>query len=115
MINQPNITVISPEIEAKILVGQRVGNSNKLIGGHSPSVSNENPNYAVETIKLNPDGTRVVKFTTQFPDGNLSKIKTSTLFPEHWSDKSIIDSVNKLVIPQLLGKEAQQVKHYIVV
>ncbi|MEX6320502.1 VENN motif pre-toxin domain-containing protein [Providencia huaxiensis] len=106
IINQPNITVISPEIEAKILVGQRVGNSNKLIGGHSPSVSNENPNYAVETIKLNPDGTRVVKFTTQFPDGNLSKIKTSTLFPEHWSDRSIIDSVNKIGNSTAIGQRS---------
>nr|WP_305071765.1 hypothetical protein [Providencia sp. wls1948] len=64
IINQPHITVISPEIETKILSGQRVGNSNKLIGGHSPSVNNENPNYAVEAVRLNPDGTRVVKFTT---------------------------------------------------
>ncbi|MEQ5317453.1 VENN motif pre-toxin domain-containing protein [Providencia vermicola] len=106
IINQPNITVISPEIETKILAGQRVGNSNKLIGGHSPSVNNENPNYAVETIKLNPDGTRVVKFTTQFPDGNLSKIKTSTLFPEHWSDKSIIDSVNKIGNSKAIGQRS---------
>ncbi len=106
IINQPNITVISPEIETKILTGQRVGNSNKLIGGHSPSVSNENLNYAVETIKLNPDGTRVVKFTTQFPDGNLSKIKTSTLFPENWSDKSIIDSVNKIGNSSAIGQRS---------
>lgn len=106
IINQPNLTVISPEIETKILAGQRVGNSNKLIGGHSPSVSNENPNYAVETIKLNPDGTRVVKFTTQFPDGNLSKIKTSTLFPENWSDKSIIDSVNKIGNSSAIGQRS---------
>ncbi|NBM94270.1 MULTISPECIES: hemagglutinin repeat-containing protein [unclassified Proteus (in: enterobacteria)] len=106
IINQPNITVISPEIETKILAGQRVGNSNKLIGGHSSSVSNENPNYAVETIKLNPDGTRVVKFTTQFPDGNLSKIKTSTLFPENWSDKSIIDSVNKIGNSSAIGQRS---------
>ncbi|MFN6828201.1 VENN motif pre-toxin domain-containing protein, partial [Proteus mirabilis] len=106
IINQPNITVISPEIETKILAGQRVGNSNKLIGGHSSSVSNENPNYAVETIKLNPDGTRVVKFTTQFPDGNLSKIKTSTLFPENWSDKSIIDSFNKIGNSSAIGQRS---------
>lgn len=46
--------------------------------------------------KLNPDGTRVIKFVTQFPDGNVSKIKTSTIFPENWSDKSIIDSINKV-------------------
>lgn len=45
---------------------------------------------------MNADGTRTVKYTTQFEDGNLSKIKTSTLFPESWSDKSIVDSVNKI-------------------
>ncbi|WP_176700585.1 EndoU domain-containing protein [Gilliamella sp. App4-10] len=37
-----------------------------------------------------------LKYITQFEDGYLSKIKTSTLFPESWSDKSIIDSVNKI-------------------
>ncbi|WP_180977821.1 VENN motif pre-toxin domain-containing protein, partial [Providencia stuartii] len=92
----PSSTVISTDIETKILEGQRVGSSNKLIGGHSPSINNENPNYAVELVKLNPDGTRVIKFVTQFPDGNVSKIKTSTIFPENWSDKSIIDSINKV-------------------
>ena len=45
---------------------------------------------------MNADGTRTVKYTTQFEDGNLSKIKISTLFPESWSDKSIVYSVNKI-------------------
>lgn len=45
-------------------------------------------------MMLIPDGTRTVKYITQFEDGNLSKIKTSTLFPDNWSDKSIIDSIN---------------------
>ncbi|MFA4132111.1 MULTISPECIES: EndoU domain-containing protein [unclassified Brevibacillus] len=44
-------------------------------------------------MSLNADGTKKVKFTAQFPDGNLLQIKTSTLFPESWSDEKIIDSI----------------------
>ena len=49
--------------------------------------------YAVEELQVNPDGTKVKKFITQFPDGNLSKIKKSTTFPEGWSDTQIIDGI----------------------
>ncbi|KEQ23186.1 EndoU domain-containing protein [Paenibacillus tyrfis] len=90
------VSKLSPEVEKKILEGQRITGSNKLIGGHSPNINNANPNYAVQEIRVNPDGTRSVKFTTQFPDGNLSKIKTSTLFPESWSDAGIINSIKKV-------------------
>lgn len=83
-------------MENKILAGQRIEGSNKIIGGHSPIINDANPKYAVETIKVNADGTKTVKYITQFEDGNLSKIKTSTLFPESWSDKHIIDSVNEI-------------------
>lgn len=78
-------------------------------------MSNENPNYAVETIKLNPDGTRVVKFTTQFPDGNLSKLRQVHFFQRIGQIKVLLILSIKLVTPQLLDKEAQQVKRYIVV
>ncbi|MGX9379577.1 EndoU domain-containing protein [Pseudomonas sp. JQ36] len=43
-----------------------------------------------------PDGTKTVKFVTQFADGDLSKIKTSTLFPDSWTDSQAINAV-KLV------------------
>jgi hypothetical protein len=86
-------TVVSSEMETKILDGQRIEGSNRVIGGHSPKINNANPNYAVQEMSVNPDGTKVVKFTTQFSDGNLAKIKTSTLFPDSWSDKNIIESV----------------------
>ncbi|WP_314060543.1 EndoU domain-containing protein [uncultured Vagococcus sp.] len=90
-------SIITPEIEEKILWGQRTNpNKNKIIGGHSPEISNSHPNYAVEEIVLNPDGTRKLKYTTQFPDGNLSKIKTSTVFPEGWSDIKIVESSKKI-------------------
>ena len=90
--------IISLEMEQKILYGQRVvkengQNTNRIKGGHSGQISDSNPQYAVEVISVNSDGTRVVKFLTQFDDGNLSKIKTSTLFPESWSDKKIMNAV----------------------
>ncbi|MEK4290001.1 EndoU domain-containing protein [Paenibacillus sp. FSL P4-0502] len=87
-------SVISSEMEKKILDGQRkLPTRNELIGGHSPQINNVNPNYAVQEITVNADGTRKVKFTTQFPDGNLSNIKTSTLFPDSWSDSQIINGI----------------------
>lgn len=81
-------------MEEKILFGQRKDPAkNKLIGGHSPDINNSNPNYAVEVLQINPDGTQKVKFVTQYADGNLSKIKTGTLFPDGWSNDKIINSI----------------------
>ena len=94
------ITVISPELESKILYGQRATNSqgnntNRLIGAHSGNISNANPSFAVETISVNSDGTRNAKLIAQFEDGNISKIKNSTLFPERWTDADVISAVKQ--------------------
>lgn len=89
----PPKTVISPEMEAKILEGQRKAPKNELIGGHSPSINNANDNFAVEVLSTNADGTKNVVFTKQFPDGNISKLKKSTLFPDSWSDDQILKSI----------------------
>ncbi|MBC1832542.1 EndoU domain-containing protein [Listeria seeligeri] len=93
-------------MEAKILEGQRKGTSNGINGGHSPSINNSNPNFATETIKVNPDGTKVIKYTKQFPDGNISKIKTSTVFPDGWSDKNIIDSIHEVSNSNAIGQRS---------
>jgi hypothetical protein len=84
-------------MQDKILYGERVPNprssngfSNEIRGGHSPKIKNH-PDFAVEIISNNPDGTTKVKFTKQFPD-NASKIKTSTLAPDSWSEQKIIDT-----------------------
>ena len=92
----PGKTNISPEMEIKILEGQRkVKHQNEVIGGHSPNiVNNDNPNFAVEIINTNPDGTVNVKYVKGFPDGGVSKIKNNnTLFPNTWSDESIIKGI----------------------
>ncbi|WP_231382366.1 MULTISPECIES: EndoU domain-containing protein [Bacillus] len=95
-ISGPN-TVISPEMEEKIMWGQRKNpNKNEIIGGHSSGINNSHPNYAVEEIKINPDGTKNIKYTTQFSDGNLSKIKSSTVFPDSWNDTKIVNSVENI-------------------
>ncbi|MGD7043194.1 T7SS effector LXG polymorphic toxin [Jeotgalibacillus proteolyticus] len=86
-------TVISKDMEVKILEGQRKVPKNDLIGGHSPSINNANNNFAVEVLSTNADGTKKVVLTRQFTDGNISKLKKSTLFPDTWSDKQIINSV----------------------
>ncbi|WYJ87672.1 hypothetical protein A5866_002796 [Enterococcus sp. 12C11_DIV0727] len=90
-------SVITPEMEEKILWGQRKNpTKNEIIGGHSSSINNNHPNFATETIKINPDGTKDIKIVTQFPDGNLSKIKNSTVFPDGWSDTKILDSIKNV-------------------
>lgn len=87
-------SIITPEMEEKILWGQRKNpTKNEIIGGHSSSINNNHPNFATETIKINPDGTKDIKLVTQFPDGNLSKIKNSTIFPDRWSNTKILDSI----------------------
>ncbi|MFJ8087135.1 EndoU domain-containing protein [Lysinibacillus sp. NPDC095746] len=84
-------------MEEKILLGQRKNpNKNEIIGGHSSNINNSHSNYATEVIKINPDGTKDIKYITQFPDGNLSKIKNSTIFPEGWSDIKILDSISDI-------------------
>ena len=99
-------STLTPEMEAKILEGQRKGTSNGIIGGHSSNINNANPNFATETIKVNPDGTKVIKYTKQFPDGNISKIKTSTVFPDGWSDKNIIDSIHEVSNSNAIGQRS---------
>ncbi|SFU76953.1 EndoU domain-containing protein [Butyrivibrio sp. INlla21] len=89
-----NTTIISKEMEEKILEGQRADPAkNKVIGGHSPKISNDNPSFAVEVLSVNADGTKSIKFIKAFPDGNISKIKRSTIFPDTWTDSEIIDAV----------------------
>ncbi|ELK7957454.1 EndoU domain-containing protein [Listeria monocytogenes] len=97
-------SILTSEMEAKILEGQRKGTTNGINGGHSSNINNANPNFATETVKVNQDGTKVIKFTKQFPDGNISKIKTSTIFPEDWSDKDIIDSILKVSNSNAIGQ-----------
>jgi len=97
--NTANIQIktnISADMEKKILEGQRKTKpKNEVIGGHSPNfVNNENPDFAVEILTKNPDGTTNVKYVKSFPDGNISKIKNNnTLFPDTWSDREIINAI----------------------
>ncbi|OUB85763.1 WXG100 family type VII secretion target [Bacillus wiedmannii] len=97
-------SIISSEMEEKILLGQRKNpNKNEIIGGHSSNIKNSHPNYATETIKVNPNGTKDIKYTTQFPDGKLAKIKNSTIFPDSWSDTKILDSITDIGNSSPLG------------
>lgn len=101
-------TVISDTMKEKILLGQRKDPAkNELVGGHSPEITNYHPNYAVEDVSINADGTKKVKFTTQFPDGNLAKIKTSTIFPETWSDGKILDSIARIGDTPKIGERTR--------
>lgn len=96
-------------MQQKILYGERVPNerspngmSNQLIGAHSPQIKSH-PNFDVEVVSKNSDGTTSVKLLTEFPDGNLSKIKTSTLAPDHWSDQKIIDVTEQVANSPKIG------------
>uniref|UniRef100_UPI001E372BCA EndoU domain-containing protein n=1 Tax=Paenibacillus polymyxa TaxID=1406 RepID=UPI001E372BCA len=88
---------LSPEMEQKILGGERIPGKNGIRGGHSPNVvNNSNSNYAVEVLRENPDKSKFVQFYHQFPDGTLAKLKKSTVFPDSWSDAKIIGSIKKI-------------------
>jgi hypothetical protein len=94
-------TVITPAMETKILHGERAVNAsgtptNRLTGAHGGEITNSNPNYAVEVLSVNADGTRNAKLLTQFSDGNVSNIKTSTLFPENWTPGQSIGAVKQV-------------------
>lgn len=83
---------VTPDMESKILYGARKSpNKNQLIGAHSPNVKN-NPNFEVEVLNVNPDGTQNVKLIKGYPDGSVSKIKSSTLFPDSWPDEKITNA-----------------------
>lgn len=101
-------SIVSPEMETKILEGQRkLPNKNEVIGGHSPNINNSNPKYAVEVLKEYPDGTKKIGFYTQFNDGNLSTYKKSTIFPENWGDKQIINNISNVGDTSPIGFRAR--------
>ena len=90
-------TQIGPQMEKKILEGQRKSPvKNEVIGGHSPQINNSNDLFAVEELSVNADGTRNIKFVKDLQDGNISKIKKSTVFPDSWSDSKIIDTIKEV-------------------
>ena len=90
-------TKISAEMEKKILEGKRKApNKNEVIGGHSSNINNTNDIFATEEVSVNPDGTKNIKFIKNLKDGNISKIKKSTIFPDSWSESKIISSIKEV-------------------
>ncbi|MBE6034656.1 MAG: hypothetical protein E7222_08160 [Clostridiales bacterium] len=84
-------------MQQKILEGQRKSlNKNEVIGGHSPTINNKNIDFAVEVLSKNPDGTKNIQFTKDLLDGNISKLKKSTIFPDSWTESKIIDSIKEV-------------------
>jgi len=79
------------------------GTASIFIGGRINAVNNNNPNFAVEEMTVNADGTKVVKYYKQYPDGNVCRLKTSTLFPDGWSDEQIIDAIQDVADSQPIG------------
>ena len=89
-------TRITPETAQKILYGTRVPNPNSpggwsqaLVGAHSPKIKNH-PDFVSEVLRHNSDGTTTVRLVKRLLDGQLSKLKQSTLAPDSWSDEKII-------------------------
>lgn len=93
---------ITPETAQKILYGTRVPNPNSpggwsqaLIGAHSPRIKSH-PDFVSEVLSHNPDGTTTVRLVKRLPDGQLSKLKKSTLAPDSWSDEKIIAVIQQV-------------------
>ncbi|MGG2016434.1 EndoU domain-containing protein [Bacillus sp. S10(2024)] len=49
------------------------------------------------------NGTKDIKYTNQFPDGKLAKIKNSTIFPNGWSDPKMLDSITDICNSSPIG------------
>ena len=103
-INYSKNSVISDEMKKKILEGKRKKESSQVvIGGHSPIINDSNPDYAVEVITKNADGTSRIQYVKKLEDGTISSIKESTIFPDTWSDSKIIDSIKKVGATEPIG------------
>lgn len=50
---------------------------------------------AVKKLSINQDDTKNIKFVKELKDGNISKIKKSTVFPDSWSEKEIVNAINQ--------------------
>jgi hypothetical protein len=87
---------LPPELQEKILYGERrPPNSNRIVGAHSPKIKTD-PDFTVRIINNNSDGTTFVESIKKFPDGIFSRPKKSTLAPDSWSDDKIIDITNQV-------------------
>lgn len=64
------------------------------MGAHSGKINNSNPTYVVETLSVNEDDTKNVKFIKQFDD--FDKYLTSDFSDDYWSDEGIGFAVEKL-------------------
>ncbi|MBU2713956.1 EndoU domain-containing protein, partial [Zooshikella harenae] len=97
--SESSVSKISAQSKQKVLYGeQAVKNGrldNRVKGVHSAKIL-DHPDFSVETLKTNPDGTIDVKFTKQLPNGNASKLKASTLFPKSWDEDKIFDAAKSV-------------------
>ncbi len=90
-------SIIDDAMKEKILFGQKkFPDKNNVIGGHSPNILDDSDYTIVDIMQENADGTKRIKFKKQFPDGSVGKTKTSTVFPDSWTDDAIIDAVKKV-------------------
>lgn len=88
---------VTPLMREKILEGIPSPNQpQRIIGAHSGQISDADPRFAVEVMQENADGTRAVKLYKELPDGSVSRLKNSTLFPQTWSDDKVIDAVKEV-------------------
>jgi len=89
---------LSPEIEQKILYGERrPANSDRIVGAHSPKIKTS-PDFIFASLTNNPDGTTTAfDLIKRFPDGTFSRKKRrSTFAPDSWSDEKIIDATKQV-------------------
>ena len=88
---KPPKPTVSKQMREKILNGEpKPKNPKEIRGGHSAKIRSD-PEYQVQEISKNPDGTSVVKYKKRLSDGSMSKPKKSTLAPESWNDEKIIE------------------------
>jgi len=96
---------ITTKMEKKILYGiPRPNKPRDVIGAHSPNVFND-PRFDVfEIIKVNADGTKMVRFKKDLGNGVVSKPKKNTQFPESWTDEEVIYASKHATESPVIGR-----------
>lgn len=100
---------LSPEMEQKILYGERrPPNSDRIVGAHSPRIKTS-PDFIFTSLINNPDGTTTAfDLIKRFPDGTFSRKKRrSTFAPDSWNDEKIIDVTKQVASTNAVDTNTQ--------
>jgi hypothetical protein len=91
---------LTEEILSKIIHGKlkpakpgSITEPKSIVGGHLATAHTPPFGQLLEKITEYPDGSYTAKFKAVLPDGSLSNIKKSSVFPPHFSSEDLIEAI----------------------